>query len=101
MTEYHLMATRIRSMDDRAQRLRVLQQAIHDTFARRQRSAEEWAAWEQACSAFKEAYEQLFYPGGWNQLQALSQGRPEDIDTALGFLEADPIYFRSGYLKEW
>lgn len=89
------------SMHARAQKLRALQQAIHDTFAKRRRSAAEWAAWERACSDFKEAYDHLFYPGGWKQLEALAQGAPEDIDTALDYLEADPIYFRSGYLKEW
>lgn len=34
-------------------------------------------------------------------MSAFRRGEFEGIETVLDFLEADPIFFRSGYSKEW
>lgn len=84
-----------------AEKLRVIQKAIHETFRKRDRSREEYDEWSAACDVFHEQYDDLFYPGGGEQLGALRRCDPAAIEIALDFLEVDPWYFRSGYHKEY
>jgi hypothetical protein len=46
-------------------------------------------------AALAAAYPQNF----WSDLDDLRAGNAQHIETALAFLEADPIFFRSGYTK--
>jgi hypothetical protein len=42
----------------------------------------------------------LFYPGGDEALNSLKDYEARAIQTAIDFLEADPLHHRSGYTKE-
>ena len=43
----------------------------------------------------------IAYPGGfWESYDRLKAGDPAGLDIAIGFLEDDPWFFRSGYIKE-
>ena len=83
-----------------AERLRTLREAIHTTVKRRQNSDKERAAWEQACASYHAHYAALWYPGGDAAWKALPRCEPEAIAIALDFLEADPMFYHSGYTKE-
>jgi hypothetical protein len=83
-----------------ATKLNALQTAINTALRVRQRSREDWQAWSDACDAFHAAYDSLAWPGGLGEgLALLKAGAPSAVETAVTYLEADPIYHRSGYLK--
>jgi hypothetical protein len=75
-----------------AERLRLLHKAMHTS---------ERKAWEDACNSFHARYEELCYPGGGAQMLAMRSGDADAVETAVAFLEADPMFFRSGYIKEY
>jgi hypothetical protein len=83
-----------------ASELDALHRRIHETFALRARSQHDLEAWESACAAFHAAYSRLFYPGGDERWEAFCAGDSSELETAILFLEADPLFFRSGYMKE-
>ena len=57
------------------------------------------AAWLAAVRRFHAALA-LAYPAAfWEDVERLAAGDPAGLDSAIGFLEADPIFFRSGYVK--
>jgi len=54
-----------------------------------------------ARDAFFNLFDQLAFPGGLaKRLQELSQQNPEAVEDSICFLEVDPSFFRSGYIKE-
>lgn len=58
-------------------------------------------AWKSSCDEFHDKYDSLAFPGGLGKgLQALDSSKPDAIDNAIQFLEANPYFFRSGYIKE-
>jgi hypothetical protein len=77
-----------------------LNQAIRDTFARRSLSQHGHEEWSKACAKFHSEYANLSYPGGDEGWGKFLNGDYAEIETAVLFLDVDPYFFRSGYMKE-
>ena len=59
------------------------------------------AAWNHACSEFRNNYEALSFPGGTLGAQdRMRSGDNEAIEYAIAFLEVRPYFFRSGYMYQ-
>ena len=87
-------------LDVNAARLRELHDAIRETFRARDESAEARTRWSDACKRFHHEYDGLAFPGGLTKgLDRLRAHDPEAIEIAIQFLEVDPYFFRSGYIK--
>ena len=94
------MAT-IEVVKTNAAKLRELHERVHDAARHRNEGKEANERWRQATKAYHEQYDQLAYPGGLNQfLSRLPSKDPETIELVIEYLEADPWFFRSGYIKE-
>lgn len=84
-----------------AQTITKLNNEIMRTFESRSESEDAYQAWSEACRIFHDSYNDLAFPGGLEQgLALLKKGDSETIETAITYLEANPYYFRSGYIKE-
>lgn len=83
-----------------AAELSRLNARIGETLAHRSSSASGRLAWETACATFHARYDDLFFPGGMARWEAFLSRQDEGMAAALLFLEVDPVFFRSGYLKE-
>jgi hypothetical protein len=87
-------------IDEHAQALREMNEEIQSTFKLRDRSPDHRSAWSKACERFHRTYDQLAFPGGLSDgLRRLSEADASVVDTAITFLEVDPWFFRSGYIK--
>jgi hypothetical protein len=78
----------------------ALNRQIHVTVLERDTSPEERRAWADACDAFhkyRSILDTFWYP---ESLQRLLAGDPELLEIAIAFVEVDPYYFRSGYMKQ-
>ena len=83
-----------------ARKIRELHLKIHETFAVREKGSDELKAWEEATRDFHNQYNQLAFPGGLDrQLMRLKIHDPQAVEMAIRFLEVDPRFFRSGYIK--
>jgi hypothetical protein len=83
-----------------AAELRSLHSAIRIAFAQRSESAAHNQEWRAACRRFHEAYDRLAFPGGLDRgMSLLTEGDPAAIEESIRFLEVDPWFFRSGYIK--
>lgn len=76
------------------------QTQVHQKVGLRDSSLEYRQEWSDACDQFHNSFNTLFFPGGRETLMKLRQHDPAAIDAAIDFLMADPVHFRSGYLKE-
>jgi hypothetical protein len=84
-----------------AQKLRDLNEAVHATYQRRGEDAPQKEKWQDACRRFHSEYDQLAFPGGISEeMRRLKDHDPGAIESAVAFLEVDPFFFRSGYIKE-
>jgi hypothetical protein len=84
-----------------AAKLRHLNEAIWSTFRVRHEGAAQMEAWSEACRQFHASYDRLAFPGGLDLgIRRLAQHDSTAIEFAVRFLEADPWFFRSGYIKE-
>lgn len=73
---------------------------IYRWLPERDKSEEGFRQWSEACSRFHDAYPKLAFPGGLARMHAeLPRGLSTVIEDAIRFLETDPYFFRSGYLK--
>lgn len=79
--------------------LRFLHEAIHHAVPFRDRSPSADEAWRLACSDFHYHTSLLdpYFARVWNEPELEDQ---ETIEFVITFLELDPRFFRSGYLKE-
>lgn len=59
-------------------------------------SRRDWDAWVER---FHAAIELAYPPGFWSDFERLRAGDVEGLGAAVDFLEADPMFFRSGYVK--
>jgi len=84
-----------------AERLRELNARINATFSDCDRNERAGSAWREACAEFHRSFESLAYPGGFGPYDALAKGDQNAVEAAVTFLEADPWFFRSGYMKEY
>lgn len=55
--------------------------------------------WLAAIERFEKALHKAYPEHFWTHLDDLRAGNTRYVETALSFLEADPIFFRSGYIK--
>jgi hypothetical protein len=94
------MTSRVQEIRDASAQLDALNKRIDKTLRGRDRGPAERERWSNACEEFHRRYSELFYPGGDAALYALKRNETSAIGTALDFLEADPLHFRSGYTKE-
>jgi hypothetical protein len=53
-----------------------------------------------AISQYFQRYDQLAFPGGLERgLASLAAGDAQSVESAVAFLEIDPLFHRSGYIK--
>lgn len=84
-----------------AQTLRELKSEIEVTFVDRQLDERHHRLWAEACQRFHQSFDRLAFPGGLEQeLSLLKSGETQAVEMAVRYLEADPWFFRSGYIKE-
>ena len=87
--------------ESNAAKLRELHQAVQSTAIKRDKSSEQRRLWEEATQRFHDQYDLLAFPGGLeHQMKCLQERDGDAIELAVSFLEADPWFFRSGYIKE-
>ena len=77
-----------------------LWRAVHETAERRGRSEADRDIWIKACEEFHRTYPDLIFPWGYQRWEAFLARDSSELDTAIAFLEVDPRFFRSGYLKQ-
>ena len=89
---------RIAHILENAAKIQKLYAAIEST-AKNKKTAPK--PWEKATQDFHNAYDSLAFPGGLkNSLQLLKEQDPQTVQSAIDFLQADPYFHRSGYIKE-
>lgn len=57
------------------------------------------AAWQNAVETWRTAIDRAYPPGFWDALEAVRRGERSGLEAMIEFLEADPWFFRSGYIK--
>jgi hypothetical protein len=87
--------------DHNAKLLRGLKEDIDTSFAQRELDDARRLSWAEACHRFQDSFDKLAFPGGLDrEMRMLRKEDPEAVEMAVRFLEADPWFFRSGYIKE-
>ncbi|MCA9805302.1 MAG: hypothetical protein KC777_25205 [Cyanobacteria bacterium HKST-UBA02] len=86
-------------MAERAELASRLCNDAYDLYDRKPGREAEMAVWEQAASLFHQSIREAFPDGFWESLEALSKEDISGLETAIKFLEDDPYFFRSGYIK--
>lgn len=74
--------------------------AVHEAAQRRgSRNSTAWHKWQVAADEFHRAIDSAYPPGFWENYNRLKAGQQEALEMAVVFLEDDPWFFRSGYIK--
>jgi len=89
--------------EERAAAARAAHQEIGRTFARLKNRNDEndpaTIAWKAAIARFRDAL-RLAYPGDFGEdIERLKAGDARGLEGVIRFLEADPMFFGSGYAK--
>ena len=87
------------ALDRAAERVREAQARVHETANERATPAGV-EAWHAAVDDLNAAMRQLYPPSFEEDIERVRQGAPVAFETAIGFLEADPWAFGTGYTKE-
>jgi hypothetical protein len=87
----------------RAAETQAAHRAVHTTFAQMRRREDPndpaTAAWLAAITRFRAAVAAAYPPGFWDDVALLAQGDTGGLESGIRFLEADPYFDRSGYMK--
>jgi len=86
-----------------AARAREAQELVHEAFriyGRQQNKDKERELWLQAVDNFNCAISEAYPPGFWKAYEQLKVKDIEGLEIAITFLENDPWFFRSGYVKQ-
>lgn len=90
-------AERARSLDEAH---RAVRQTFKSVTRRSDPKHPATAKWIAAVAEFNAALKNAYPPDFWSDLQELRKGNAGPIETAITFLEADTMCFRSGYVKD-
>ncbi len=88
---------------ERAKRARLVSELVHDAFHhwnRRFGKDQEKAVWLSAVALFHKTIEEAYPIGFWAEFEMLRTDKSCKPDLTITFLEDDPWFFRSGYVKE-
>ena len=77
-----------------------LQSQIKAALPERSKSPQGLKAWQDACVAWHNHTSILATFWQKEYLSAVESGDPESVDLAISFVEVNPYYFRSGYMKD-
>ncbi|GLQ94194.1 hypothetical protein [Dyella acidisoli] len=91
------LAAEIRTNADAISRL---WKRVYETLKHRGRSKKDREVWSSACEEFHRCFPMLFFPDGPERWAAFLNGDSSEINTVITFLEVDPWFFRSGYMKQ-
>lgn len=87
-----------------SRRLAEASKLLDATQERRDTSPAAWQAWDDAAEEWRAARDAMFGQSFDNSpdpnLAAIRAGDPAAVETAIRFLEIDPICFHAGYAKE-
>jgi hypothetical protein len=87
-------------IEKNSERLQALNATIKETWIDRHVDQKSYEAWKRACAEFHSSFDALAFPGGLGRaMSLLAKQDPEIIEQVLQFLEFDPFFFRSGYIK--
>ena len=75
-------------------------QLVRQTHRQRSLSADGWERWHEACAQLHAQCHPTDYLWERSTLERIRSGDQEVIEDAILFLDVDPWFFRSGYLKE-
>lgn len=77
--------------------LRRLHARIRETFEKEPHGS----AHQTACRRFQESFDGLAFPGGLERgLERVKAAEPEAVEAAIAFLQVDPWFHNSGYIKQ-
>lgn len=65
------------------------------------RDAQARSVWDELLPQFREAIDEVHPADFWSNFHLLRNGDAAGLESGIEFLEADPWFFRSGYIKEW
>jgi hypothetical protein len=81
--------------------LRRLQDEVHVRWRDYKQGRGPIEEWREAVGKLHSQYDHLAFPGGLTRnYELFKAGDPNALEEVVRFLEADPLFFRSGYLKE-
>lgn len=86
-------------MAERVEACRHLNRDAVKLFRASKNGQDEKILWEETAELFRRAWNEAFPPNFWEDLELLKNGDRDGLRTGLRFLESDPWFFRSGYVK--